>query len=204
MNLVFNRYIALCMVCFWLYPGLAQDGKQLDSDIFGEIGVSFLVPNAYGNNFLSEGYDLSNGFNVDGIVHLKPSWTVGAQLSHFTGDVTDISLVGGINKSAITHIHALGGYSILKKSSRIAIRPSLGLGYATYRHRQSSTRFRDDGFSISANVSISYRLSNFIGIYLKLDNHWDFLSIDTAPELKRFFRRPQYFAPSIGIKVYSF
>lgn len=125
-------------------------------------------------------------------------------MNYFRGKVDNIDAVGGIDNTGIMRLHVLGGYSFLKKNAKISIKSMLGIGYARYRHKQSSTKFNDDGFSIAGSLICSYRLGNAVGLFVKLDNQWDFLSIKTAPELERFFRRIQYFMPSVGIKIYAF
>ncbi|RDY59872.1 hypothetical protein DX873_11005 [Flagellimonas nanhaiensis] len=197
-----NWFWPLLCFCSMLVRG-QKEKPVFDDDILGEIGVSYVLPQAWGDNFVSKGYDLKNGLNVEGLVLITKKWQVGAQYGYFKGNVTNIDAVGAILSSRITHIHAVGGYSILG-TTKFGIRTGLGIGYAKYNHKQSTTKLMDDGFSIATNVSFSYRLGNSMGIYAKLDHYWDFLSIDTAPELTDYFRRTQIFALSIGIKFYVF
>ncbi|MDC6366440.1 MULTISPECIES: hypothetical protein [Flavobacteriaceae] len=203
MNSSFRNRVCL-LVCFCSLLIYGQEEKPMfDEDVFGEIGFSYVLPQALGDNFVSEAYQLKNGINIDAVVVFSPKWFAGAQVSYFGTDISNAALIGAINDTRISHWHALGGYSVLN-SNRVGIKTSLGIGYVKLKHKQSDTKFIDDGFSISTNISFSYRLGNSIGIYAKLNHYWDFLSIETASELHSFFRRTQIFAPSIGIKIYTF
>lgn len=206
MSLNFRKGIlwgVCCLALPFLY-GQEQD-ETLESAIFGEIGICYVVPFAHGNNFLSEGYGLGNGFTIDAFVVMGSNWFVGGQGSHFKGEVTNVAAVGAIDKSGITHLHVMGGYSFINTgANRIFLEMAMGIGYANYRHKKEFKRFRDDGFSLATTLSSSYRITKSIGVYLKLDSYWDFLEVTTAPELENFFGRAQTFAPSIGIKLYTF
>lgn len=183
----------------------AQAGKkEIDYDVFGELGMGYVLPKAYGDNFLAQGYDIGNGINVNGMILIAPRWLIGAQWGQFKGNVVDVDKVGAIDRTRITHVHAVVAYSILGNDKQVSLRTGFGAGYARYRHKQSTTKFMDDGFSVVANLTFCYRFSNALGVFLKLDQYWDFLNIDTAPELETFFRNTQIFAPSIGIKLYTF
>ncbi|WP_108425181.1 hypothetical protein [Flagellimonas amoyensis] len=204
-DLSFKKGILLVSLFFNLVSLKAQMGKkEMDDNVLVEFGISYMLPKAYGDNFLSQGYDIRNGINVDGRILVAPKWFVGAQWSQFKGDVIDMEKVGAIEKSGITHIYAVATYTILGNDKQVSVRTGFGAGYVLYRHKQSTTKFMDDGFSVAANLALCYRFSNSLGVFVKLEHYWDFLNIDTAPELETFFRNAQIFAPSIGIKVYTF
>lgn len=204
-DLSFKKDVLFISLFFNLVCLSAQVGKtEMDHDVLGEIGVSYVLPKPYGNNFLAQGYDIGNGINVDGKILMAPQWLVGAQWSQFKADVVDVEKVGAIDRTRITHVHAVVAYSILGSDKQVSLRTGFGAGYAQYRHKQSTTKFMDDGFSVVANLTFCYRFSNALGVFLKLDQYWDFLNIDTAPELETFFRNTQIIAPSIGIKLYIF
>jgi len=206
MSLNFKNRI-MQMVCCLALPFLY--GQELDegfeSDIFGQIGFCYVVPVAHGNNFLSEGYILDNGFTIDAFVLIDHNWFAGGQVSHFKGEVTNVAAVGAIDMSGVTHLHAVGGYSFINTgTNRIFLEMAIGIGYTYYVHKKEFKIFADYGFSLATTLSSSYRITKNIGVYLKLDSYWDFLGVTTAPELENFFGRTQIFAPSIGIKLYTF
>lgn len=182
-----------------------EEQKELEWDVLGELSIAYGVPSSYGkNNFLAEGYDLRNATNIEANVLESPRWLIGGQWSFFKGDVVDISKVGGIDKSRVTHLYIAGSYSLLESKKRMTLRTGLGIGYALYRHEKDTAKFRDDGFSILAKIDLGYRISNSFGVFLKLDHYLDFLSIDTAPEIENSLKRTQTFVPFLGIRLYTF
>jgi len=204
-SLIFKRVIIFFILCLTHSFLFAQEvKKELESEVTGELGVAYGQPFSFGHNFLAEGYDIGNGFNLDAKILVSSKWLIGTQWSHYKGDVVNISKVGGIDNTSVSHLLATGNYSLLEKNKSMSIRAGLGTGYVLYRHSQSTTKFKDDGFSIVANFDIAYKLSNSFGIYLKIDHYWDFLSVYTAPELENFFRRTQTLSPFIGIRLYFF
>nr|WP_299386016.1 hypothetical protein [Allomuricauda sp.] len=204
MNLIF-RFSCVLVGLFGMGVTSAQENTAtLDWDVLGEIGISYAVPHAYGSNFLSDGYDVKHGFTLDGLIRLKPKWFAGAQFNYFGADVTNTELIGEINRSQIFHFHAFGGYSVGNSKKRTSLKAALGLGYVRFRNEQNVSYFRDDGFSLMGQLLLSYRLSNTLGIYLKMDNFWDFMAIDSPSELESVFDQAQLFVPSLGIRVFTF
>ena len=84
-----NWFCPLLCFCSMLVHG-QKEKPMLDDDILGEIGVSHVLPQAWGDNFVSKGYDLNNGLNVEGIVLISKKWHIGAQYGYFKGNITNI------------------------------------------------------------------------------------------------------------------
>ena len=85
MSLNFRKGIlwgVCCLALPFLY-GQEQD-ETLESAIFGEIGVCYVVPFAHGNNFLSEGYGLGNGFTIDACIFVEKINKMGMYFIYFT------------------------------------------------------------------------------------------------------------------------
>ena len=203
--LIFKRIALISMLFLPLSLLFGQEEqKELQWDILGELSIAYGIPSSYGNNFLAEGYDLRNATNITANVLELPKWLIGGQWSFFKGDVVDISKVGGIDNSRITHLYVTGSYSILEHKKRITLRTGLGIGYALYRHEKDAAKFRDDGFSILAKIDLGYRISNSFGVFLKLDHYMDLLSIDAAPEIENSLKRTQTLVPFVGIRLYTF
>ncbi|NAY91596.1 hypothetical protein GTQ34_06680 [Muricauda sp. JGD-17] len=192
----------LCLV-YVMNTAAQEETKKSNVVPFGIFGISYSLPISYGNNFVMEGYNLQGGLNLDGRVLFPSNWTIGGQLNYFKGNVENISAVGGISNSRILHLHITGGYS-LKLVNYLRLHIAVGPGYVQYWHTQGTTRFKDDGFSLTSNLAISYNLNDSIGIYLKLDHQWDLLQVDTASELNGFFNDIKLILPSVGIALFTF
>ena len=181
---------------------ITEAKKDRYRDYLGDLGISYIVPIAYGTNFLSDGYDVRNGFNLRALVFVNERLALGAQFNHFKGEVTDISKVGNIESTGISHYNVLSGYSLLDRNNKLRLVTGLGVGYATYVNRLGNSKFNDDGFSLVAFIECSYRLGKVLGIYLDIQNNVDFMSIDSAQGQNDFFKRARIYAPSVGIRFY--
>ncbi len=205
MNLNFKLLFKLIVFLIYGNNLFAQSSEgELDSAVLGEIGIAYALPQTYGANFLDKGYQVKNGYNIGILLRISPKLLVGAQHSSFDTKIIDPATIGQIDATKIAHLHVIGGYIIPLKQSKISLKTGLGIGYAWYTHKQMRTKFKDDAFSMDANVSFNYRINNFVGLYFKIDNYLDFMNIDTAPEQIGLFRKAQLLIPSIGFNIFTF
>lgn len=207
MNFACKQIFTNFFVFFLFLWAISQEEKKTRrkdnyATTTGGVNLSYFVPNAYGDNFLSEGYKLNGGFNANMLFFLNETWALGGRLSHFKGEVVDVSKVGNIETTGITHINVSSGYSFLNNKDRLSLIAGLGIGYASYLNRIGPSKFKDNGFSLLFFGEGNYRFSEFIGVYFGIQNNYDFLGIKSAESQESFFKRPKFYAFSLGIRFY--
>ncbi len=204
MSMSFKHIVVLLAFSMTSHMMFSQQKERTSSyyDVLGEMGVSFALPLAYGQNFLSEAYTTDIGFSLRGMVRVDKNWLLGANFGYFGAEVSKVEQVGNMDNTSILHLHALVAHSFLKVESNLGVRSGIGPGYAKYQHRLDRARFKDTAFSLLAFIEVSYRLGKTVGLLLNFEHYWDFLAIDSAPSQNNFFRRTQIFSPSIGLKFY--
>lgn len=189
--------LLFCTLCF------AQDKelvKKKKINPIAEIQLGYLMPKAYGNNFLSEALDLGGGYLVDFKLYLSPRFYFGLQKIYFEADVFNQNMVGTYNNSKISHHYAQAGISIFPVTSKFNILAGGGLGYAYYKNFQLNSKFSDDGFSLMGNVAVNYQFSKVLGLFSAVQLSKDFLSIATAPEQDKFLNNATFSSISFGIQ----
>ncbi|MEO0900682.1 MAG: hypothetical protein AAFY00_01240, partial [Bacteroidota bacterium] len=139
--------------------------KKYHYDVLGEAWIGVYVPEFYGDNFLSRAYDIGEGFVLGVNVLPKDKWYVGVQYSTFRGSVIDTELVGVLDASRIHQFNVTGGYSLLRKESRLSLKTGIGIGYVSLRNEKNFRRFTDDGFALLGETTVSYRFTKTIGAY---------------------------------------
>ncbi|MDT0606192.1 hypothetical protein [Croceitalea rosinachiae] len=207
LNLSFKKMGVLFLVLL-SYALNAQEDEEMNEkpgyyyDVIGQGKIGFLVPSAYGNNFIADGYDTWNGVNIEAQVNAGERLLLGLQFQAFKGRVMDQELVGPINASSITHFFVSAGYSLLENKNDFQIEATIGFGSATLRNERDFRRFNDTGFAMMASLNFSYRLNYWLGFYIGLQNNWDFWSIERPSELDSVFGNTSIFSPSVGLKFY--
>lgn len=207
MYLSFKKF-ATAFSLLMTFIAQAQDGTEDNQkpnyyyDVLGQVKIGFLVPNAYGSNFVAEGYDTWNGINLEAQVVLKERILLGLQFQAFKGRVIDQELVGPVDASGFSSFFLTAGYAFQSNQSNFQIDANIGFGNLTLRNERGFRRFNDNGLALMANIGCSYRLNYWFGFYVSLQNNWNFWTINRAQELDDIFGNTPIFAPSVGIKFY--
>ena len=206
MILNFRSVVGFALILTLGVRCLGQEPEEEQKEaVFMELGGGYVFsPWPVGDNYVAEGYDIHSGYSISYALVFKKHWTVAVQFSKFKGDVSDITVVGAIERSRFRHFYLSGAYSLWPYERKIGLLFGAGLGTASYRHHKDGTRFRDNGFSLIALAKFDYRFTDFLSIYAEVKNHWDFIGIDTAPELEGFFGNTWILVPSIGLQFVLF
>lgn len=194
----------LCIAILLWNISFAQDEEESKEKKFVPITVfqiGYLVPTAYGSNFLNDALDLSNGYLADYKLHITPKIYVGVQKTFFKADVMNQLLAGVYDDSKISHHYAQVGTTIFPLNSKFNILAGGGVGYAYYKNFKSNTKFSDDGFSLMGNVTVNYHFDKVIGLFAAFQLSRDFLSINTAPELDKFLNNATFSTISFGVQI---
>ncbi|NQY05534.1 MAG: hypothetical protein HRT68_04835 [Flavobacteriaceae bacterium] len=201
MNLNFKT-LACVLLCLQL--ALAQEkeegktpGKEAFSGIYLETG--YAQPIFYGNNFINKGYDLSGTFDFGFNAVFLSNATFHFDVNVNSADVERPDLVGNIRSSVFTRISAGGGYLLYAKN-KLSFIPSLHIGYLKIGQKFADEKFRDDGFFITAEIALSYRIFDWIDITAGAKNYFDFLNIEAPSGLKSFFNNAQSVHPYVGLR----
>lgn len=177
-------------------------GQSKERIVYIQLKPAFFVPIALGDNFLNTAYDLNSGFMGEARVFFPGNTFIGLQGSIFKANIQDINLVGVFDSSTISHHYLTGGYSFIKRESKIGFDAGMGLGYGYCANRKQSSRFKDDGFSFMINLNINYRAFKVVGFHAGIQFAKDLLAIDTAPEFEEFFKNANLLSLSAGVQFY--
>ncbi len=194
----------LCIAILLWNMSFAQDEAEIKKKKFMPITVfqiGYLVPTAYGSNFLNDALDLSNGYLADYKLYITPKIYVGVQKTFFRANVTNESLVGVYDDSKISHHYAQVGTTIFPLNSKFNILAGGGLGYAYYKNFQSNSKFSDDGFSLMGNVAANYHFNKVVGLFFAVQLSKDFLSINTAKDVDKFLNNATFSTFSFGVQI---
>ena len=166
-----------------------------------EMTAGINLPTTLGTNFVNSALRVKAGFTGELTLFFKEHYYLGYQGVFNTAEVEDSALVGLYDTSRFRHHYLIGGYSFFPKTRTIGLNAGIGLGHASYKNKKGNTVFFDNGFALSANTRATYRFSKHFGFYLGGQLSKDFLTIETAPQQKDFFKEARFFNVSFGMLV---
>lgn len=191
---------------------LAQEQEQVRDSIVKTQAATFfelnvMQPIYYGENFISEGYDVSNaiqiGVTYQGFLkHLSLHFNIGL----YSGSVERPEIVGFFESSQFTRICAGVGYPF-KITDKLSFTPSLHYGYVKLGHKLREGEFSvleseiaDDGSFIALDGRAHYAILEWLEISLGVKNYFDRLKIDVPDSQGQFFNRSNAVTPYLGIR----
>ncbi len=189
--------VLLATGCTW-----AQDKPDYYYDVLGEASVGFLMPSAFGDNYIAEGYSLDPGIQIRGGIRVDPKLLLGGDFQFYYGRVTNPEITGAFRGSNIRRLMVFGQYNLLDERSDLAVQAGLEFGVVILDNHIAAEEFRDDGISTGFSLDVSYRFSTTFGVYAHGLLVRDWMNIKTAPGLEDSFKRVDYFIPSVGIRLY--
>ena len=169
-----------------------------DTFVEGFIEIAYTQPIFYGNNFISEGYDVKNTINI-GLTKGIHSMVLHLDLNILSSDVVRPEVTGNARDANFTRVSGGVGYP-LDINPRWQFLPSLNIGYLKIGQLFGDEKIRDDGFFINAEVALNYRVVEWIDISLGAQNYFDFISIDAPSEIQSFFNNAQSIYPFLGLR----
>ncbi|MCL6274314.1 hypothetical protein M3P19_09855 [Muricauda sp. 2012CJ35-5] len=192
-------------LCFGHYLWAQQmDKAETVTPYIGEIGISYAMPSAIGNNFLRQGYSLKSGHVLLINVNFNNRWYAGVRYGHTDSEVDNLSVIGQIDVTKLTHFHATVGSTFNLRVPRLNLKSGLGVGYGIYRHKHMLTKFKDDAVSLNLTTSLTYKIGKSLGVFINTDALYDIMNIEVAPEQKERFNNTFLFVPSFGFKVFTY
>ena len=171
--------------------------KKEFSELFFEI--AYAQPLFYGDNFISEGYDVSGTVDLGITTSFFYNTTLHFDVNIASGDVVRPDLIGNIRSSVFTRVSAGIGYP-LDITEKLRFLPSLHLGYLKIGSTIEDEKFRDDGVFIAAEVALYYAVFDWIDIALGAKNYFDFIRIDAPSQVQSFFNNAQSVYPYLGLR----
>ncbi|WP_299675237.1 hypothetical protein [uncultured Dokdonia sp.] len=188
----------LCVQVSWSQENTEDTSITRDTFVEGFIEVAYIQPIFYGNNFISEGYDVKSTINI-GLTKGIEFMVLHVDLNIASSDVVRPDLVGNVRDANFTRVSAGVGYP-LDINSRWQFLPSLNIGYLKIGQLFRDEKIRDDGFFINAEVALNYRVFKWGDISLGAQNYFDFISIDAPSEIQSFFNNAQSIYPFLGFR----
>lgn len=188
----------LCVQLSWSQEKEKDIPITRDTFVEGFIEVAYTQPIFYGNNFISEGYDVKSTINL-GFTKGIHSMVLHFDLNISSSDVVRPEVTGNVRDANFTRVSGGVGYP-LDISSRWQFLPSLNIGYLKIGQLFGDEKIRDDGFFINAEVALNYRIYEWVDISLGAQNYFDFISIDAPSEIQSFFNNAQSIYPFLGLR----
>lgn len=179
----------------------SQDEKQTQQHTGRKIGsITFgpYVPISFGDNFVNNGMDLKIGAQFQMKLNVLKDFYIGPAFSFFSGEVNNRSLVGNYEETTNLTVGAVAGYE--KQIQRFDLSIGVGVGYSGYNNRGLGDKFEDRGTAVWLRPEISYRLANYISIYVAPELRHDFMTINVPEELEDTFGGVNYFNLGFGLR----
>lgn len=170
-----------------------QTGRKIGSITFGPY-----MPISFGDNFVNNGMDLKIGAQFQMKLNVLKDFYVGPAFSFFSGKVNNTALVGNYKGTTNFTIGAVVGYE--KQVERFDLSIGVGVGHSGYYNRGLGDNFEDRGTAVWLRPEVSYRLANYISIYVAPDLRHDFMSINVPKELDDSFGGVNYFNLGLGLR----
>src|SRR5690554_470036 len=172
---------------------------QSKSRKLGSITFGPYIPITFGNNFVNNGMDIKTGAQLQMKVNFLQKFYAGPSMSFFTGKVTHPELIGNYERTTNLIIGAVVGYE--KQINRFDLSVGIGVGFSGYFNVGLGDKFNDTGTALWFRPEISYRLANYISIYVAPELRRDFMTIDVPKELEDTFGSVNYFNIGFGLRI---
>jgi len=212
------KYVISSFFILFVISGYAQDinvvseHSEKNNYLTEHLEIGFNsginIPFAVGENFVSEGTDVSAGIDLGMTVFIYRGLYIHGGLQSAYLDVSDQQLVGNYTESRLTDYFVGLGYG-LNLSNRFRIMASVGLGYSSYFNRAenlqdeevTSVTFRDDGNHFQASLRLNYLLTGALQIYTKATYRKQSLDIVTSERLSTLYDEVDYITFSLGLAL---
>ena len=203
MNL--NIRLLICC-CFFINLLAAQEeienpGQYSEDPESVYFNLESFYPIGLGNSPYAEIYNFDPGYALDFNWFVKPKFTLGARYSFFRGYVEDKSKIGNISNTKF-HLFGItrGYYQALDKNWNLHYK--LGIGAVLNRHRAPEDHFSDEGGKTWASVEFSRRLDRTLGFFIKTGLDYEFLHINSSPEVESYLNSNFLVNLGLGIRIY--
>ncbi|MBK5212368.1 MAG: hypothetical protein JJE55_01755 [Flavobacteriaceae bacterium] len=173
--------------------------QQNSGSKVGSITVGAYVPISFVHNFVNDGMDLKTGAQVQLKLNILGHFYVGPAMSFFFGKVTDPELVGNYDRMNNLVLGGVVGYE--KQVQKFDLSIGLGVGYSGYFNRGLGDSFEDSGTALWLRPEVSYKLANYISVYVAPELRHDFMNIDVPSELEDTFNGVNYFNVGFGLRI---
>lgn len=165
----------------------------------GSVTVGAYLPIAFGENFVNDGMDLKMGVQVQLKLNVLGDFYIGPAMSFFFADVNNHDLVGNYDEMSNLVLGGVVGYE--KQVERFDLSIGLGIGYSGYFNKGLGDSFEDNATALWLRPEVSYKLANYVSIYVAPELRHDFMNIDVPSELKDTFGGVNYFNVGFGLRI---
>ncbi len=165
----------------------------------GNISFGPYFPIAFGDNFANNGLDLKMGARFSFKIKTTKDIYVGPYFSFFKSNVSDPELIGNYFRSNNYLVGGMVNYE--KHIGDFDASIGIGVGYSTYRNHATGDNFSDTATAVWLNPELSYRFSNYLGVYASTELRHDFMNVNVPKELKDTFNGANYLNISFGLRI---
>lgn len=165
----------------------------------GSLTVGAYMPMAMGDNFVNDGMDLKMGAQVQLKLNVLGDFYIGPSLSFFFAEVTNRALVGNYDEMHNIVLGGLVGYE--REVARFDLSIGLGVGYSGYFNEGLGDSFEDNATVLWLRPEVSYKLANYVSVYVAPEFRHDFMNIDVPSELQDTFGGVNYFNLGLGLRI---
>lgn len=176
----------------------AQEQTNLGTKV-GSITVGAYLPIAFGENFVNDGMDLKMGAQAQLKLNVMGDFYIGPAMSFFFADVTNRNLVGNYDEMSNLVLGGVIGYE--KQLERFDLSIGLGVGYSGYFNKGLGDSFEDNATALWLRPEVSYKLANYVSIYVAPELRHDFMNIEVPSELEDTFGGVNYFNVGFGLRI---
>lgn len=163
------------------------------------IDLEAFYPTSFGDNVYNDAYNFDPGFALNVNWFIRPYFTVGAQLSQFTGHVENKSLTGNIDRTNFQFMGITVGYYY--SFNRLwSLHSKIGIGVTNYRSSFPEDKFEDNGGQLQLTESVSYRIDKGLALFAKAGLEYHFNHIDILPAKDTYFNTAFFGTIGIGLR----
>ena len=161
-----------------------------------------VAPQAAGDNFIANGYDLTTSFDLAATFEYN-YLTFHLNFTRYKGDVTDPTVTGNYTSTRFSRSSLGIGYP-WKVSNRFTINPSIHYGEIRLKSNLIGTEeLKDNGQFIGVGLKMIYEFTDWFSLYAGMSGYQDFLRIKTPSAIQKSFDRALLIVPVIGLRFSS-
>ena len=176
--------------------------QEEEANRFISLQATLLQPVAFGDNFANDALSQKVGYNLAFRFYVYKSLFLGAEGGSFSADVENRELVGDYENSNANTYGITGGYSFSFNKLN-SVDAAFAYGLTHYRNEKNGVddRFVDDGNYVKLQMQYNYNLSQNFSVYAMAGWRYDFLDIDTSPQIDNFINEANYLTFGLGVKL---
>ena len=170
------------------------------------LDLTFINPNARGDNYINNGASLKDGFEIELGIFVYKKIFMGGSLGFAGMDVVRPELIGNATRATFNMSQLLAGYR-LNITDEISLIADAGYGWIAFRNRfgalaSRDVYARDSGTFVKFNTTIDYRVAREFAFTAGVSYQYNFMNIKTAAAQQSLFNNSQFVTLQVGVRFY--